>query len=122
MMLLVALIECLGPSVLRSAPIVLQCIGTVLETYTTPVTPFVVKRQQTCSVVQVDDTGGEEEKEDEILTECLNVVMTILEMGRYTAATQRNSSFVLCFRCWRFCPTTRDPKPQDLRARRVRGF
>ena len=46
MMLLVALIECLGPSVLRSAAKVLQCIGTVLEAYTTPVTPFVVKRQQ----------------------------------------------------------------------------
>ena len=80
-MLLVALIECLGPSVLRSAAIVLQCIGTVLETYTTPVTPFVVKRQQTGSVVQVDDTGGEEEKEDEIRTVCLSVVMTILEIG-----------------------------------------
>lgn len=81
LMLLVALIECLGPSVLRSAVTVLQCIGTVLETYNTPVTPSVNKMQQTGSVVHDDDSDGEEEKGDEILTVCLGVVMTILEMG-----------------------------------------
>uniref|UniRef100_A0AAV1TPV1 Uncharacterized protein n=1 Tax=Peronospora matthiolae TaxID=2874970 RepID=A0AAV1TPV1_9STRA len=81
LMLLMALIECLGPSVLRSAVTVLQCVGTVLETYNTPVTPSVDKMQQTGSVVHDDDSDGEEEKGDEILTVCLGVVMTILEMG-----------------------------------------
>ncbi|EEY61218.1 uncharacterized protein PITG_01469 [Phytophthora infestans T30-4] len=56
LMLLLALIECLGPSVLRSAATVLQCIGTVLETYNTPATKL-------------------------ILTICLGVVVTILEAG-----------------------------------------
>ncbi|CAI5718549.1 unnamed protein product [Hyaloperonospora brassicae] len=81
LMLLVALIECLGSSVLRSATTVLQCIGIVLEMYNTPVTPLVDKRQQIDSFVQVNDTDGEEEKGDEILIVCLGVVLTILEMG-----------------------------------------
>ncbi|KAL3656888.1 hypothetical protein V7S43_018227 [Phytophthora oleae] len=80
LMLLLALIECLGPSVLRSATTVLQCIGTVLETYNTPAAKLVNKEQQDESVIQAAD-AEEEEEGDEILTICLGVVMTILEAG-----------------------------------------
>ncbi|KAG1686519.1 hypothetical protein DVH05_006485 [Phytophthora capsici] len=80
LMLLLALIECLGPSVLRSATTVLQCIGTVLETYNTPAARLVNKEQQNESVIQAAD-AEEEDEGDEILTICLGVVMTILEAG-----------------------------------------
>ncbi|KAG3165333.1 hypothetical protein PI124_g1341 [Phytophthora idaei] len=79
LMLLLALIECLGPSVLRSAATVLQCIGTVLETYNTPAAKLVDTEQQDESVIQTED--DENEEEDEILTICLGVVTTILEAG-----------------------------------------
>ncbi|KAF4031287.1 Required for nuclear transport of RNA pol II C-terminus 1 [Phytophthora infestans] len=79
LMLLLALIECLGPSVLRSAATVLQCIGTVLETYNTPATKLVDMEQQGGSAVQMTSDDGEEG--DEILTICLGVVVTILEAG-----------------------------------------
>ncbi|KAG7379908.1 hypothetical protein PHYPSEUDO_008030 [Phytophthora pseudosyringae] len=80
LMLLLALIECLGPSVLRSAATVLQCIGTVLETYNTPAAKLVDREQQDESVVQT--AGAEKEEEgEEILTICLGVIMTILEAG-----------------------------------------
>ncbi|GMF49241.1 unnamed protein product [Phytophthora fragariaefolia] len=78
--LLLALIECLGPSVLRSAATVLQCIGTVLETYNTPVIKIVDKEQQEQDFASVAN-AEEEEEGDEILTICLGVVMTILEAG-----------------------------------------
>ncbi|KAI9913324.1 hypothetical protein PsorP6_005745 [Peronosclerospora sorghi] len=77
--LLLALIDSLGPSVLRSAATILQCIGTVLETYTTPVIHRVDKMQQDMSFIQTKDT--EDEEGDEILTICLSLVMTILEVG-----------------------------------------
>lgn len=76
--LLLALIECLGPSVLRSATTVLQCIRTVLETYTIPTTKLVDKEQQDGDALH---EAEEEEEGDEILTICLGVVMTILEAG-----------------------------------------
>ncbi|KAF1794700.1 RNA polymerase II assembly factor Rtp1, C-terminal [Phytophthora cactorum] len=79
LMLLLALIEYLGPSVLRSAATVLQCIGTVLETYNTPAAKLVDTEQQDESVIQTED--DENEEEDEILTICLGVVTTILEAG-----------------------------------------
>ncbi|CAH0479248.1 unnamed protein product [Peronospora belbahrii] len=79
LMLLLTLIECLGPSVLRSAATVLQCIGTVLEVYNTPATHIAEKKKQSESATQAEDTEGEEG--DEILTICLGVVMTILEVG-----------------------------------------
>jgi hypothetical protein len=84
--LLLALIECLGPSVLRSAATVLQCIGTVLETYNAPASKLVDNEQQIEHVVQAADTEGEEG--DEILTISLGVVMTILEAG----SSQRSES------------------------------
>ncbi|RMX69435.1 hypothetical protein DD238_004631 [Peronospora effusa] len=80
LMLLLALIECLGPSVLRSASTVLQCIATVLKVYNTPVPHIVDKKQQSESIIQTGHTESEEEG-DEILTICLGVVMTILEVG-----------------------------------------
>ncbi|CAI5739735.1 unnamed protein product [Peronospora destructor] len=80
LMLLLALIECLGPSVLRSAATVLQCIATVLEVYNAPVPHIADKKQQSESIIQTEHTEGEEEG-DEILTICLGVVMTILEVG-----------------------------------------
>ncbi|GMF64542.1 unnamed protein product [Phytophthora lilii] len=79
LMLLLALIECLGPSVLRSASTVLHCIGTVLETYNMPTTKIVDKEQQSESIAHADP--AENEEGDEILTVCLGVVMTILEAG-----------------------------------------
>lgn len=79
--LLLALIECLGPSVLRSAATVLQCIGTVLETYNTPATKLVDKEQQQGNITPLEDAEEEEEEGGEILTICLGVVMTILEAG-----------------------------------------
>ncbi|ETL39311.1 hypothetical protein L916_09327 [Phytophthora nicotianae] len=79
LMVLLALIECLGPSVLRSAATVLQCIGTVLETYNTPATRLVDTEKQDESVVQTAD--NEEDEGDEILTISLGVVMTVLEAG-----------------------------------------
>ncbi|KAE9193999.1 hypothetical protein PF004_g20853 [Phytophthora fragariae] len=78
--LLLALIECLGPSVLRSAATVLQCIGTVLETYNTPAMKLVDKEQQEGNTMPSED-AEEEEEGDEILTICLGVIMTILEAG-----------------------------------------
>uniref|UniRef100_H3GK10 Uncharacterized protein n=1 Tax=Phytophthora ramorum TaxID=164328 RepID=H3GK10_PHYRM len=80
LMLLLTLIECLGPSVLRSAATVLQCIGTVLETYNTPTSKLVDQDLHDNSVTQAENAGDEEEG-DEILTICLGVVMTILEAG-----------------------------------------
>ncbi|KAG7400464.1 hypothetical protein PHYBOEH_005492 [Phytophthora boehmeriae] len=79
--LLLALIECLGPSVLRSANAILQCIGTVLATYTTPTMKLVDQEEQDGGLVQSLEEAESEEEGDEILTICLGVVMTILEAG-----------------------------------------
>ncbi|RLN45153.1 hypothetical protein BBJ29_003334 [Phytophthora kernoviae] len=70
-----------GPSVLRSANAVLQCIGTVLATYTAPITKLVDKEQQDGGLVRPLEEAEGEEEGDEILTICLGVVMTILEAG-----------------------------------------
>ncbi|KAJ8564016.1 hypothetical protein ON010_g7332 [Phytophthora cinnamomi] len=78
--LLLALIECLGPSVLRSAAAVLQCIGTVLETYNTTGSKLVDKEHEEGNIIPSEE-AEEEEENDEILTICLGVVMTILEAG-----------------------------------------
>ncbi|KAL7694463.1 putative target SNARE coiled-coil domain, RNA polymerase II assembly factor Rtp1 domain 2 [Plasmopara halstedii] len=74
LLLLVTLIERLGPSVLRSADVVLQCIGTVLRTYDTPTSKLVDEEEQ--NKCEVDLKEG-----DEILAICLGVALTILEAG-----------------------------------------
>ncbi|RLN44006.1 hypothetical protein BBJ28_00009726 [Nothophytophthora sp. Chile5] len=87
--LLLALIECLGPSVLRSAVIVLQCIATVLETYNAPTMKLVDRELQSDENRQatIAQEAEEEEEGDEILTICLGVVMTILEAGSARRST-----------------------------------
>lgn len=107
--LLLAIIESLGPSVLRSAGAILSCIATVLETYNETKASIVdsvdetqdqTQRQTTGGLIQeissrttsainnndsAADADGEAEGEgDEILTICLGVVMTILEAGAST--------------------------------------
>ncbi|RLN89601.1 hypothetical protein BBJ28_00011587, partial [Nothophytophthora sp. Chile5] len=87
--LLLALIECLGPSVLRSAATVLQCIATVLQTYNAPTTKLVDRELQSDENGQatIAQEAEEEEEGDEILTICLGVVMTILEAGSARRST-----------------------------------
>lgn len=77
LMLLVALIDSLGPSVLRSANVVLQCVGTVLQTYDTSPAKLVDEEQWNDCAVQTENI----EDGDEILTICLGVAITILEAG-----------------------------------------
>lgn len=97
--LLLAIIESLGPSVLRSAGAILSCIGTVLETYNESKTSIVdtieansgssttsgliQEVQREASSSSNDDDDGADDG-DEILTICLGVVMTILEAGAST--------------------------------------
>jgi hypothetical protein len=81
--LLLAIIESLGPSVLRSAETVLQCLTTVLGMFAREKTSIVDAQQET-------PTEGEDdhEEDDDVLTVCLGVLMTILEAG----ASQRSES------------------------------
>lgn len=105
--LLLAIIESLGPSVLRSASAILSCIATVLETYNETKASIVDSVDETQDQTQRQTTGGliqeissrttsainnndsaadadDEVEGDEILTICLGVVMTILEAGAST--------------------------------------
>ncbi|TDH66714.1 hypothetical protein CCR75_006574 [Bremia lactucae] len=77
---LLALIEYLGPSVLRSAGIILQCVGTVLETFDTPSANIVDEVEERESLRKTA-SAEETEDESEILTICLGVTLTILEAG-----------------------------------------
>ncbi|TMW58715.1 hypothetical protein Poli38472_010274 [Pythium oligandrum] len=83
--LLLAIIESLGPSVLRSADTVLQCLHTVLEMYAHETRGVIDNVSATSNLIQPktnDESVGEDENEDdEVLTVCLGVVMTILEAG-----------------------------------------
>lgn len=86
--LLLAIIESLGPSVLRSAEAILSCIATVLATYNETKATIVDSTDDLQSSALVEEIGGratsddEDETEgDEILTICLGVIMTILEAG-----------------------------------------
>ncbi len=81
--LLIAIIESLGPSVLRSAETVTQCIQTVLELFVHTTIKIV---DEATSTQQTEDE--DEDEDDEILTVCLGVVMTILEAG----ASKRSDS------------------------------
>ncbi|GLD98464.1 hypothetical protein PINS_up007161 [Pythium insidiosum] len=81
--LLLAVIESLGPSVLQSATTILQCINTVLSMYA----------QTHESVVdRTTDPSLEDEDDEDILTVCLGVVMTILEAGATQRAEQEEAS------------------------------
>ncbi|GAB9470032.1 Syntaxin-like protein [Globisporangium polare] len=104
--LLLAIIESLGPSVLRSAGAILSCITTVLETYNETKASIVDSVDETQQLQQQQTGGGlieeigssttsinnisragdpdDEAEGDEILTICLGVVMTILEAGAST--------------------------------------
>ncbi|KAF1330353.1 Syntaxin-like protein, partial [Globisporangium splendens] len=99
--LLLAIIESLGPSVLRSAEAILSCIGTVLATYNEPKVSIVDSTDDAMeSNALIQEIGGgfatstgkgdddDEGESDEILTICLGVVMTILEAG----ATRRSAA------------------------------
>lgn len=87
--LLLAIIESLGPSVLRSAGAVLSCIGTVLETYN-EAKPSVVDaihgapQGDSVSLDADSDSNAPDDDSDEMLTICLGVVATILEAGAST--------------------------------------
>jgi hypothetical protein len=73
MALLLALIEQVGPAVLRSAEIILQCIATVLETYAQS------KREDVPSILQSETNVDEEDSE--MIKICLGMLITILELG-----------------------------------------
>lgn len=107
--LLLAIIESLGPSVLRSAEAILSCIATVLETYneakprlidattgsSAPASPtlssgLIQEIHTTTRTLDASKVGSRKDDDDddddgdEILTICLGVVMTILEAGATT--------------------------------------
>ncbi|TYZ65520.1 hypothetical protein PybrP1_000804 [[Pythium] brassicae (nom. inval.)] len=85
--LLLAIIESLGPSVLRSAGAVLSCIGTVLETYNeaklSVVDAIHDPQRSDGAAISADSDGDSDAQDDgdEMLTICLGVVATILEAG-----------------------------------------